>query len=137
METTRTIPEIVADVMRQASTLMRAEAGLARAEISESLDAVTSGLGMIIGGAMLIIPGLVLGLQACAAAVMAAGLADSWSLAIFGGGALIIGIVLAMVGRQRMKASKLKPSKTIDELSRDVAMAKQQMGQTHATQRAA
>ncbi len=143
MENTRSIPDIVADVMRQASTLMRAEAGLARVEISESLDAIGSGLGMLIVGAMLIIPGLALGLQACAAAAMAAGLADYWSLAIFGGGAFIIGIVLAILGRQRMSSSKLKPSKTIDELNRDMAMArdvattKQQVGPTHATQRAA
>ncbi len=138
MEGDRTIREIVTDAGSQASRLLRAEASLARAETSESFDALARELAMIIAGATLLIPGLVLVLQAAAAAVVAAGLANYWALAIFGGGAFILGLVLTVVGRRRIRISKLKPTKTLDELSRDAEMAMAKMGSTHGTtQRAA
>lgn len=138
MENSRTIPEVAADIMRQASSLLRTEVNLARAEMSENLEAISGGLRMLIVGATLVIPGLVLLLEAFAAAVIAAGLAAYWSLAIFGGGALILGIVLTSIGRRRMKFSQLKPQRTLDELNRDMAMAKEQMGMDDdATRRAA
>lgn len=138
VERDRTIRQIITDAGSQASRLLRAEASLARAETSENFEALARGLAMIIAGATLLIPGLVLVLQAAAAAVIAAGLADYWALAIFGGGAVVLGLVLTAVGRRRIKISKLKPTKTLDELNRDAAMAMEKMGSTHGTtQRAA
>ncbi|MBG0798623.1 phage holin family protein [Methylocystis sp. L43] len=138
MQNSRTITEAAADVVRQASTLLRKEAELARVEMSENLDALSGGVKMLIAGAALLIPGLVLLLEAGADALMAAGLRTYWALALVGGGALIIGIVLTVIGRRRMKLSQLKPRKTLDEISRDVAMAREQMGMNNdATRRAA
>jgi hypothetical protein len=139
MENSRSIPAIIADLLEQASTLLQTEASLARAELSENLESIGAGLAMLVVGAALLIPGLVVLLQGCAAAVTAAGLPDYWSLAIFGGGVFVLGLIFMSVGRSRMKLSNLKPRKTMDELDRDVALAKQQMrGTIHAkTQRAA
>ncbi len=138
MEHSRSLSEVAVDVMRQTVALLHTEASLARAEISENLETIAGGLAMLIAGATLIIPALVLILEAAAAAVTAAGLAEYWSLAIFGGGAFILGIVLALIGRRRLRISTLKPRKTLDQLSRDAVLAKEQMGTANdKTQRAA
>jgi membrane protein implicated in regulation of membrane protease activity len=138
MDNSRTIPEVAADIVRQASTLLRTEANLARAEMSENLEALSGGVRMMIIGATLVMPGLVLLLGAGAAATVAAGVDAHWALAMFGGGALVIGILLTVIGRRRMKLSRLKPQKALDELNRDVALAKEQMGmRDEATRRAA
>ncbi len=93
---------------------------------------------MLIGGATLLIPGLVLVLEAAAAAVTAAGLASYWALAIFGGSALFLGLILTAIGRRRIRVLRLKPTKALKELHRDAAMLKEQTGTTDApTQRAA
>jgi hypothetical protein len=138
MESSRSILEIVVDVMRQASTLLRTEASLARAEMSENFEDLAKGIAMLVAGATLLIPGLVLLLQAAAAALIATGLADYWSLAIFGGSAFLLGIVLTAIGRRRLRLFRLKPAKALVGLERDAAMAKEHLGTTHATtQRAA
>jgi hypothetical protein len=138
MERSRSVTELAVDVARQASLLLRTEASLARAEMSENLSAIASGIGLMIAGATLLIPALVLILQAAAAAVTAAGLANYWSLAIFGGGSFLLGVILALIGRSRTKLSNLRMSKTLEDLDRDAAMAKQKIGlKDDKTQRAA
>ncbi len=138
MEQARSISTLVIDAMRQASALLRTEARLARAETSENFESLARGLAMLIGGATLLIPGLVLVLEAAAAAVTAAGLANYWALAIFGGGALLLGLILTAIGRRRIRIFRLKPTKALADLHRDAAMVKEQTGMTHATtQRAA
>ncbi len=135
MESSRSLPSIVIDVIHQASTLLRTEASLARAEMSENVEDFAKGLALLVAGATLLIPGLVLLLQAAAAALIATGLADYWSLAIFGGSAFLLGTILTAVGRRRFRLARLKPEKALVGLERDAAMAK---GTTDATtQRAA
>jgi hypothetical protein len=77
MESSRSILEIVVDVMRQASTLLRTEASLARAEMSENFEDLAKGIAMLVAGATLLIPGLVLLLQAAAAVAGRSRRADS------------------------------------------------------------
>lgn len=133
MEQHRSISEILMDAMRQASALLRIEASLARAETTEHFESLARGLAMLIAGATLLIPGIILILQAAAAAVVAAGLANYWALAIFGGGAIILGLILTAVGRRRIKSFTLKPTKALQELHIDATMVRNQMGTIHAT----
>src|SRR3982751_153813 len=96
----RSVPEIVGDVFSQFTTLMRKEGQLARAEVSENITAVGRGLGMIVGAAVLLIPALVILLQAGVAALTENyGLASYWSSLIVGGATLIVGVVMASIGR--------------------------------------
>ncbi len=109
--------------------------GRAHPRIVAARSDLAKGLALIVAGATLLIPGLVLLLQAAAAALIEAGLADYWSLAIFGGSAFLLGTILTAVGRRRMRLARLKPEKALVGLERDAAMAK---GTRHATtQRAA
>ena len=49
-----------------------------------------------------------------------------WSALIVGGTALLIGIILFLIGMNQMKPKNLLPRKTINQLQRDVSVAKDQ-----------
>src|SRR5205085_9389396 len=111
---------------------------LARAEMSENMSRLATGLGVMIGGAVLLIPALVILLQAGVAALADGyGLASYWAALIVGGGVLLLGIILVLLGLNRLKLEKLLPGKTIHQLQRDASVAKEQMRQDHEVQRAA
>jgi hypothetical protein len=131
MDHARSVPEIFIDVINQLTTLVRKEGQLARAKLSEKVGQVGAGLGLVIGGAVLIMPGLVVLLEAAAAALQSTGMAAHWAALIVGGAVVVIGLILIAIGVTRFKAKNLVPSKTIDQLQRDAAVAKDQMRRNH------
>jgi uncharacterized membrane protein YqgA involved in biofilm formation len=118
--------------------LVRKEVQLARAEMSENMSRLAMGLGLIVGGAVLLIPALVILFQAGVAALVEAyGVASYWAALIVGGVVLLLGIILLLIGINRLKVENLIPSKTIHQLQRDASVAKDQVRQDHDLQRAA
>src|SRR5215472_962431 len=99
--------------------------------MAEKIGEIGMALGLVVGGAVLLIPALVILLQAAVAGLAAAGLAVGWSSLIVGGVALVIGLALVAVAIRRLKAGRLVPSKTIEQLQRDAAVATQQMRNDH------
>jgi Putative Actinobacterial Holin-X, holin superfamily III len=137
-DTPRSIPQIFNDVVNTLVTLFRKEAELARTEASEKLTTIASALALVVVGAVLLIPALVILLEAGVAALDRAGFAPYWSALIAGGGALLIGIILMVVGLKQLKAERLVPHRTIEQLQQDASVARQQMrGEHGGTQRAA
>ena len=126
-ETNRPLSAIFVDLVNQLTALVRKESQLARAEMSEKIVELGMALGLVVGGAVLLIPALVILLQAAVAGLAAAGLAVGWASLIVGGVALVIGLALLAIGINRLKAGQLVPSKTIEQLQRDAAVATQQM----------
>jgi hypothetical protein len=131
IETSRPISAIFVDLVNQFTALVRKEGQLARAEMSEKISEIGIALGLIVGGAVLLIPALVILLQAAVAGLAAAGLAVGWASLAIGGAALLIGLALLAVGINRIKASRLVPSKIIEQLQRDAAVATQQVRNDH------
>jgi hypothetical protein len=127
----RSIPDIIADVFGQATTLLRKEGQLARAEMSEKISQVAVGIALILFGAVLLIPALVILLDAAVAGLVSRGVEAHWSALIVGGAALLIGLILALLGSSRLKAKRLMPSRTIEQLQQDAAVAKYQMRSDH------
>ena len=128
----RSIPQIFTDLVNQLTNLFRKEAELARTEVSEKIGQAIAGLAMIVFGAVLLIPALVILLEAAVAALNTAGFAPYWSALIAGGGAFLIGLILVFVGLGRLKAERLVPQKTIEQLQQDASVAKQQVRNNHA-----
>jgi hypothetical protein len=54
-----------------------------------------------------------------------------------GGIALVVGFILLAIGFSRLRAEHLAPTKTIGQLQRDAAIARQQAGEDYESQRAA
>jgi len=123
----RSFPQLFTDVVNQVTGLFRTEMQLARTEMSEKVGQAVGAMVMVMVGAVLIIPALVVLLQALVAALVDSGIAPPWAALMVGGGALIIGLVLALVGINRLKAENLAPSRTVEQLQRDSAVAKEQL----------
>jgi hypothetical protein len=106
---------------------VRAETRLARAEMSEKLSDLALGIGLLVGGAVLLIPAFVILLQAAVSALVDAGLGETWAALIVGVAALAVGGVLLALGIGRLRAARPVPERTIEQLERDVEVAKQQV----------
>jgi Putative Actinobacterial Holin-X, holin superfamily III len=120
-----TITELVSDAVNQFSKLIRNQVSIARAEMAAKASQVATGMGLLIGGALFLIPPMVLILMALAAWLVEVGLRASLSNLIAGAVGLAISAVLAWVGMTKLKPENLKPKRTIHELERDVAAAKE------------
>src|SRR5215204_4922227 len=104
----RSIPEIFTDLVGQLSMLLRKEGQLARAEVSENVGRAAAGIGLIVGSAVLMIPALVVLLQAVVAALIDVyNLAPHWSALIVGGSVLVLGIILLLIGMNRLKVERM------------------------------
>ena len=134
---TRSIPEILTDVVNQFSTLLGKELHLARAELGENIAKAASGLGLAVVGAVLLIPALTVLLAAAVIALNHYGLAAPLAAVAIGGGVFIIGVILLFLGIGRLKAKQMLPSRTLHQLQRDASTAKDQMRQKHELHRAA
>ena len=133
----RSVLEILTDLLSQFTVLLRRESQLARTEMSEKVSAAALGLGLIMGCAVLLIPALVVLLEAVVAGLERAGFAPHWAALMVGGGALLIGLILGLIGMNRLKADNLVPNRTIHQLREDASAAKRQMRQDDDNQRAA
>ncbi|MBX6425301.1 MAG: phage holin family protein [Variibacter sp.] len=125
----RSVPEIVSDILRQVTNLFQKEMQLARTEVSEKMNQAFAGFVMVLIGAVLLMPAIVVLLQAAVAALVSeGGLAEHWAALIVGGAALVVGIIIALIGMSRLKARNLTPTRTMTQLQRDAAVAKEQVG---------
>jgi len=133
----RSVMEVLSDLLTQFTTLLGKESQIARAEMSEKMTQMGMGLALIIGGAVLLMPALVVLLEAAVAALQQAGFAPLWAALITGGGTLLVGLILLLIGVNCLKAEKLVPNKTIQQIQKDASVAKRQMRQSDEYQRAA
>src|SRR5215470_14689427 len=134
---TRSIPELFTSVVSQLADLMRTEGQLARVELSEKMTLVATGLGLIVGGAILLMPALVVLLEAAVAALVDNGMAPYWSALIVGGAGLLLGLILLAIGISWLRAGRLIPDKTIQQLQLDAAAARSQVRTSDVEKRAA
>jgi hypothetical protein len=136
-DNTRSVPELFTSVVSQLADLVRTEGQLARAEISEKMTLAATGLGLIVGGAILLMPALVVLLEAAVAALVDNGIAPYWAALIVGGACFVLGLILLLIGVSWLRAGKLVPDKTIQQLQRDAATARSQVRTDHVEKRAA
>ena len=108
------------------SRLVRQEMALARAEIVDKFAELGIGAGLVAVAGALAFAGL---LYLMAAAMIGlAMVVPLWAAAlIVGGVALLIAGALAMVGRAKMRANDLVPTRTIKTLRDDAVWAREQM----------
>lgn len=121
----RSLAEIVQKIANNLQEIVRAEFRLAKAEMTERGRKMSKAAGMLGAGlALLLLAGLLLVVTIVAALSLFMPL---WAAA------LIVGVVfgaigggMAMVGRQRMKATNLRPEETIVSVREDVEWLKRQ-----------
>lgn len=124
----RSVPDIIVELMKEFSSLVRTEARLARAEISAKITMAGVGLALIIAGAGLAVAALVILLEAGVDAMVNQAGYSPWQAAlILGVAALVVAGILFVIGVYRLKVQNFAPSKTVEQLQRDAAVAKYQV----------
>ncbi len=123
----RSIPELFTDALNQFTTLVRKEIQLARTEVSTKLSQAAVGIAMMAGSAVVMIAALVLLLIALATWLVALGVSEPVADLIAGVLGVLISAGLAWAGLKRLKAENLTPERTIEQLQRDAAVAKEQV----------
>lgn len=108
----------------QLSLLVRTEVQLASAEISQKIGTAGLGIGLIGFAVVLAIPALVLLLMSVATWLTLRGLSPVAADAAVGAGALVITIALLLVGLSKLRPAHLKPTRTLSQLQKDAAVAK-------------
>jgi hypothetical protein len=85
------------------------------------------GVVMAVAAAVLLVPALVILLLAAVFGLETTGL-EPWLCALaVGGGALLLGLIILAIGMARLRAKSLMPSRTLNQLQEDAAMARRQM----------
>jgi hypothetical protein len=124
----RSLPDLLSSLINEFSTLFRQEMRLARAETSETINGMMAGAIMLAMGGVLLIPALVLVFEAISHFIVAAGLPVEWATLIVGVFFLVIGLILFLVGVNRLKVTNLAPDRTMEQVRRDAAAAREQIG---------
>ncbi len=123
----KSIPDLFTDMIEHLSTLFRKEVQLAKTEASEKVQQATNALIYMAIGGVLALAALIVLLFAIAAFLVAAGVEEQWSLLIVGGVVVLIGLGVLWKGMNDLKATNLKPNRTVNQLSADVRTAKEQV----------
>ena len=125
--TQRGFPDLLSDMVTQASSLFRSEVRLVRAEVDQKISQATSGATLALIGAVLLMPALVILMTAGVAALVDAGMSNAVAALLVGGGGLAIGAILLFIGVNKLKAENLSPTATISQLRSDASLAKDQV----------
>ncbi len=123
----RGISDIFSDITEALTTLVRKEIQLARAEIAEKAGSVGTSLGVVGAGAILLLLAMIFVLHGVVSWLVSAGMSPTAANLIVGLVVLVIGGIAFSVGLSRLRSANLVPERTIDQLQRDAAVAKDQL----------
>ncbi|MHB1475475.1 MAG: phage holin family protein [Dermatophilaceae bacterium] len=119
--TERTLGQLVADATHDISSIMRSEIALAKAEIGADVKKAGVGGAMFAAAGVFALLALILLLIAAAYGLVAAGLPPWLSFLIVAGVLLVVGTVLALVGKNRVSKIKGKPERAIKNAQDTIA----------------
>jgi len=126
-EHSRSILGVAGEAMAQAADLIRVEFRLARAELAEKVVSLRTGAAFVIAGAVFLFGALFLLLQWAVVALVEAGLSAAVATFMVAMASCLIGLVLILAGRQKLDPSAVVPERTLNQIARDGAMAKEKL----------
>lgn len=115
---------LISEALSRTTGLFRGELDLARAEVRENLKKAVAAIVMIVAAVVLFLVALNVLAAALVAAIAALGISAGWASLIVGGAFVIIGIIMALVGKNKLKATSLAPSRTAKNVQRDTQTIK-------------
>jgi len=126
---TRSVSDLLVDLLRETRDLITTEGQLVRAEISDKIRQVEIGGGSIAAGVVCLLVALITLAAALVAAIAKIGEPDIGA----GWAALIVGIILAVIGalllakgRSDLKPDNLMPNRSAHQLREDTRLVKEQ-----------
>lgn len=127
MTPNRTMPEILTDLVKEFAALFRSEIRLARAEVSAKITLLGVALALMVAGAVFLMAALVLVCQAAVAMLIDLGFAPPAAILIVAGSSVVLGLILIWIGFSQLRARRLAPTRTVEQLQRDAAVARHKM----------
>jgi uncharacterized integral membrane protein len=128
VEDPRSVPELLSDLVSQATTLFRKEGELIRAELSEKLGQILAAAGALAAGGILLLVALIVLALALVHAVSQIGdMGVGWASLIVGLVLAVVGGLLLMKGKNSLDASNLTPRRTLHQVKRDADLVKEQV----------
>lgn len=133
----RSVPQLLSDLARELTTLFRKEGQLIRAELSEKVTQLQVGAGSAAAGAIILLVALNvlagalvvaiarIGAAPADPAIQQSGIGLGWASLIVGVLLAIIGAVLVRKGASNM--SNLTPERSVNQVSQDATMVKEQV----------
>ncbi|WP_062221757.1 MULTISPECIES: phage holin family protein [unclassified Aureimonas] len=122
---TRSVPDLLADVLREATELFRTEGRLIRAELSDKLSQMQLAGGSLVAGAICLLVSLII-LAGALVTAMAKYMDPAWAALLVGVIIAAIGVVLLAAGKKSLEAVNLAPERTLGQLQKDGQLAKEQ-----------
>jgi uncharacterized membrane protein YqjE len=118
-------PHLFVEAVAQMAGLIRTEIRLARTELSEKVAKAVTAVGLLSGAIVLLFAALFLLLQGAVAWLVVAGMQPHWAAFLVGAAVGIIGLVLLFTALSALKVSNLTPDRTLDQVGKDMAVAKE------------
>jgi hypothetical protein len=118
----RPLTALVSDLFSRMGGLLRNEGELARVEIAEKANQLKSALIVAAIGVLLGLPAITIVLDGIAATLVRLGLDPDIAALIVGGVVLAISAILLWVAMRRLAAVSFVPTRTLNQLRRDVAV---------------
>jgi len=123
----RPITSLFSDLIENVTTLFRKEVQLAKAELSEKAGQVGTASASVGVGGVILLGAFIMLLHAIVAWLALAGLGPHWGFLIVAVVVGIIGYVALQKGINNLKAARLMPTRTVEQLQRDAAVAREQV----------
>lgn len=122
----RSLPQLLADLTHDLSTLVRKESELVRVEFKENLQQVARGGAKVAVGAVLLLAAVMILLQ-----TLVLGLSKImdpvWASLLVGVVVAIVGFVLLRNGARSASPAVLRPDKAATQLKKDAQFVKEQV----------
>jgi hypothetical protein len=120
----RTLGQLVADATHDISSIVQNEMALAKAEIGADAKKAGVGAGLFAFAGVLGFLALIMILIAAAFGLVAAGLAPWLAFLIVAGALLLVGAILALIGKSSVGKVKGKPARAIKNAQDTIAALK-------------
>jgi hypothetical protein len=128
MNLDRGIGTVFSELIGEIGALVRNEIRLAKAEVAEKLRSMAIGLALTVAGLFLLILALVFFLQAAVGGLMLLGLNFALASLVVAIVAILVAGAVAWFGISRLKVGRISESKTAQQIKRDAATVRSQVG---------
>ena len=122
----RSVPDLLADLIREVGEMFRKEGALARDEVRQSVNHVTTGGETMLAGGVALMVGLFVAAQALIVA-LANLIGAGWAATVVALALLLIGGALVAKGKSDIGNASIVPERAIDQARRDADMVREKV----------
>ena len=115
----QTLQSLVAETLRESTTLAQKEFALFRSEVSTNLKTMVMGLAMLVAAAVFAIAAIMLFTEALVEWLATVVGSEAIAALIVGGALLAVAVALGLWGRNAISSASLAPTRTMHSLQRD------------------